>query len=225
MDHNAVVRERMTEKYLLEELDPEMRNEFEEHFFDCPECAMDVRAASDFVTQSKLVLSESAEPSSVHEKAAVQERANRGWFAWLRPAFAIPALALLLAIIGYQNLVTYPQLRSALRQPQVLPATTINLLTYGSNSSPLTVNPGQGFLLNVIIPPDRRYLAYKVDLYSPAGGVESVPIPASANDTWPIRFPEAERQSGTYKLTVHGVTATGQDVEVGTASFQLQIQK
>jgi len=77
----------------------------------------------------------------------------------------------------------------------------------------------------VIVPPGHRYEAYKVDLYTPAGGVESVPISASADDTWPIRFPGANLHSGAYKLTVHGVTASGQNVEVGSSSFQLQVQK
>lgn len=44
MDHTAVVRQKMTERYLLDELDAEVRDEFEEHFFDCPECALDIRA-------------------------------------------------------------------------------------------------------------------------------------------------------------------------------------
>ena len=225
MDHNLVVREKMTEKYLLEELDPDLRDEFEEHFFDCPECAKDVRAGSDFVAHSKLVLAEDSEPASVHANAPAQESRRRGWFAWLRPAYAIPVLALLLAVIGYQNLVTYPQLMQAINRPQVLPAATVNLLTYGTNAPPLVVHSGQGFLLNVIVPPGRRYEAYKVDLYNPAGGVESVPISASADDTWPIRFPGTNLQSGAYKLTVRGITAPGQDVEVGSASFQIQVQK
>src|ERR1035441_1684537 len=41
MDHDAVVRQNMTERYLLNELDPEARDEFEEHYFDCPDCAAD----------------------------------------------------------------------------------------------------------------------------------------------------------------------------------------
>ena len=53
MDHTAVVREKTTERYLLNELDPEVRDEFEEHYFDCPECAQDVSAAATFVEQSK----------------------------------------------------------------------------------------------------------------------------------------------------------------------------
>jgi len=57
------------------------------------------------------------------------------------------------------------------------------------------VHPGEGFLLNVIAPPDHQYPAYGVDLSGPAGAKESVAISASASseDTWPIRFPEANR--------------------------------
>jgi hypothetical protein len=230
MDHDVVVREKMTEKYLLEELEPKLKDEFEEHFFDCPECALDVRAASEFVSGSKIVLVKSPEPVPVHAAIPAPPPFNRGWFAsgwfaWLRPAIAVPVFALLLAVIGYQNLVTLPQLMQMVNKPQVLPATTVSLLTYGANAAPLVVHPGEGFLLNVIVPPGHRYQAYKVDLYTPAGGVESVPISASPDDTWPIRFPGGNLQSGAYKLTVHGVTASGQNVEIGSSSFQLQVQK
>ena len=60
MDHDVVVRQKLTERYLLDELDPPARDEFEEHFFDCKECALDVRAGALFVEQSKVVLAEKA---------------------------------------------------------------------------------------------------------------------------------------------------------------------
>jgi Putative zinc-finger len=227
MDHDIVVREKMTEKYLLEELDPELRDEFEEHFFDCPECAGDVRAASDFVEHSKSILARESVTAPVSATNPRSSRPVSGtWLAWLRPAFAVPALALLLAVIAYQNSVTFPNLTQAVNKPQLLPATTLNLLTYGSNAPPLVIHAGQGFLLNVVVPLGHSYAAYRVDLYNPAGRMEaSLPVPASADDTWPIRFSGTNRQSGTYKLTVHGLTANGQDIEVGSSSFELQVQK
>jgi hypothetical protein len=227
MDHDTVVRGKMTEKYLLEELDPEVRDEFEAHYFDCPECARDVLAGFEFVAHSKNILAESAEPAVV-QKNSTRELPARGWFTWLRPVFAVPAFALLLVVIGYQNLVTYPRLSQAVNQPRVLPATTLNLMTYGENGAPLVVHSGEGFLLNVIIPPGHGYTGYKVDLHKPAGGVESVAIAVSAasvEDTWPIRFPGTNLQDGVYHLTVQGVTASGQNVEVGSSSFRLQVQK
>jgi hypothetical protein len=226
MDHDMVVRDKMTEKYLLKELDPTLRDEFEEHFFDCPECAQDIRAGTEFVLQSKAVLAERTEPVAGREGQRLTDPIRRGWLAWLRPAFMVPVFAILLAAIGYQNFVTFPHLRETVNKAQVLPAATVNLLTYGENASPLVVHEGGSFLLNVIIPPGHRYTGYRVDLYKPGGGLEeSLTVPASAEDTWPIRFSAANRQNGTYKLTVHGTGSNGQDVEVGSSSFELQVQK
>jgi hypothetical protein len=222
MDHATVIREKITEKYLLSELQPTVRDEFEEHFFDCPDCARDIRAASEFVEQSKVVLEEKV--AWVPKPAP----ASQGWRAWFRPMLVVPVLAMLLAVIAYQRFVSLPQLTEAVNKPQILPAATVNLLTYGSNAAPLAARAGEGFLLNVIIPPDHRFTSYQVDLYNPAGTLESsVPVPASASneDTWPIRFPGANRQSGTYRLKVHGTNTNGQDVEVGSGSFELRIQK
>jgi len=61
MDHNEVVRQKLTEKYLLNELESEQRDEFEEHYFECPECALDIRAGSEFVESSKVILGHLAE--------------------------------------------------------------------------------------------------------------------------------------------------------------------
>jgi anti-sigma factor RsiW len=150
MDHITVVREKMTEKYLLNELDPVTRDQFEEHYFDCSECARDISAGAQFVEQAKSVLAENAEPA----RLAGRQAASRGWFAWFRPAFAVPALALLLAIVGYQNLVTYPKLQSELNRPRVLPAVSVNLGTWGAGGTPTAVPEGKGLLLFVRIPPD-----------------------------------------------------------------------
>ena len=35
MDHDEAVRQKATERYLLDELDAEIRDQFEEHLFDC----------------------------------------------------------------------------------------------------------------------------------------------------------------------------------------------
>ena len=58
MDHNEAVRLKTTERYLLQELDPEQLEQFEEHFFDCPECALDVRTTAKFLQQAKHLLAE-----------------------------------------------------------------------------------------------------------------------------------------------------------------------
>jgi len=83
MDHTAVVREKMTERYLLNELEPGVRDEFEEHYFDCPDCAQDISVAA-ICGAYKTVLAENTEPGPFArnlQPAAV----GRSWFALLRP--------------------------------------------------------------------------------------------------------------------------------------------
>jgi len=227
MDHDVVVRLKMTERYLLGELDPQARDEFEEHYFDCPDCALDVRAGALFVEQSKVVLAENSEPVSAGLPVPASAPAKPGWLAWLRPAFAAPVMALLLVVIGYQNLVMYPQLQQASKSPRVLPFAAVNVGTWGSGGPVIATRPGESFLLFVRIPPDGSYSRYVAELYNAAGKLEwSLTIPASsAQDQWPVQVPGGNREAGGYTLAVRGVTAAGESKEVGRASFELQVQK
>jgi len=232
MDHDMVVRQKMTERYLLDELDPAARDEFEEHYFDCKECALDVRAGALFVEQSKVVLAEEPQPVAAGLPATASVPAIPRWPTWFRPAVVVPVMVLLLAVIGYQNLIIYPQLEQAFNSPQVLPWASVNVGTYGSEGPVITTRRGEGFLLFVRIPPDGSYSHYTTDLYNSAGKLEwSLTIPVasgketSAQDQWPVQVPGANGEAGSYTLAVHGVTAAGESKEVGRASFELQIQK
>jgi hypothetical protein len=224
MDHTAVVRQKMTERYLLDELDSKLRDEFEEHYFECQECARDISAGAQFVAQAKTVLVERSEPVAVRETP--RPRPVAGWFAWLRPAFAAPALALLLAVVGYQNLVTYPRVQSELKRPRVLPAVSVNVGTWGAGGPSTMVPEGKGLLLFVRIPPDGAYARYSADLYSPSGKLEGAFTiePAAGQDQWPVTVPAIHREAGRYTLAVHGITAGGERKDLGTTSFELQIQ-
>ncbi len=225
MDHDQAVRMKATERYLLDELEPQSRDEFEEHLFDCQECALDLRAAAMFVEQSKVVLADAPDPLPVRHAAAAPARSN--WFAWLRPAFAVPVFATLIAIIGYQNLVQVPHLQMAASQPLELPYASLNVSTRGTTTKDVTIKPGQGFNLYVSIPPDSTYSSYILELHNPAGRLQySLKIPASSpDDTRSIYIPGAGLEQGTYTLAVSGVNAAGQILNLGTYPIDLKIQK
>jgi hypothetical protein len=237
MDHEGVVRQKMTERYLLGELDDQARQQFEEHYFDCSDCAQDVRAAALFVEQSKVVLAEAPQAAPARSAVTGRATAKSGWLAWFRPAFAVPVMALLLAVIGYQNLVMYPRVERAVNSPRVLPFASVNIGTFGAGGPVISTRSGEGFLLFVRIPPESSYTKYVAQLYNPAGKPEwSLTIPASAvpdrpvqdrpvQDQWPVQVPAATREAGTYSLVVNGVTAGGESKEVGRSSFELQIQQ
>ena len=61
MDHNEAVRMHAAGKYILGELSPVLREEYEEHFFACVACALEVKAAAAFVDNACDVLRQPAE--------------------------------------------------------------------------------------------------------------------------------------------------------------------
>src|ERR1039457_4965322 len=222
MDHDEALRQNATERYLLDELDPDIKDQFEEHLFDCQDCALDVRAAAMFVEQSKVVLAEPIVTSPVREPVP----ARAGWFVWFRPAFAVPVLALLLAVVGYQNFVTYPHLMSAANPPQVGPWASVNVSTRGSAPTVIKTHLGEGFSLLVNLPPEDGFASYEGDLYNPAQKQEwsGAISTAAAQEGRQIYIPGRNRQAGTYTLVVRGITAAGESKEISRLPIDLQIQ-
>jgi hypothetical protein len=226
MDHNEAIRSMIVEKYLLSDLTPELREEFEEHFFDCRECGDDVRTGAAFLEHSKTILSSVA----VAQPARIPRPARPAWTAWLR-GLAVPAMALLLAVVGYQNFATVPKLKSAIAEanaPRIFPsASLIAANSRGSNQPRVTVRKGESFLLFLDINTASDSPSYVAELYSPTGSLEwSLAIPAgAAKETLPIRVPPSERSAGTYTLVVSGIAVGGEKGSVvGRYPFELQFQ-
>ena len=96
MNHNDALQEMATERYLLDELSPELREAFEEHMFECQECAFDVRAGNVFLTEAKVQLPEiTAAAAKAKAPNGVTREAKKPWWSlWtgpvFRPAFAVP---------------------------------------------------------------------------------------------------------------------------------------
>jgi hypothetical protein len=205
MDHDDAVRLSLLEKYLLGELNAELRDEFEEHYFDCRECADDLRAASAFLDAAKIELRTFPRPESAPSPA------RKPWFAPLwTPSFVVPALAACLLVIAYQNLVIFPRFRNALaelRAPEILP--TVSLVggnSRGGSVPSITVTNAHAFLVLIDIPTQERFSSYTCLLYSPPGSLAwRVQVSAEeAKDTVSIRVPAGRTVSGSYSLVVQG---------------------
>jgi Putative zinc-finger len=224
MDHEEAVRQKATERYLLDELDPEIRDQFEDHLFDCEDCALDVRAAAMLVEQSKVILAEPVSRSAMKRPAAAPAKA--GLFAWLRPSLAVPVFAVLLAVIAYQNFVTYPKLTAAANQPQIGPWASVNVSTRGTTPIEIKTHSGEGFGLLVNLPPDTGFVSYAVELYNPTGKLEwSGPLSAESGDPGrQIYIPGRNRLPGIYTLAVRGIDAAGESKEISRNSIDLEVQ-
>jgi hypothetical protein len=103
MEHNRAVEIQAVERYLLGEVPPEEREDFEEHYFTCAECAQDVRAAARFRANAREILRDPEQFSP-----AEKDRRSVWWrFPTLGP---LAAAFTLLCAVAYQNLVTIPAL-------------------------------------------------------------------------------------------------------------------
>jgi putative zinc finger protein len=80
MEHDEATRLRAPERYALGELTDTERDQFEEHFFDCPACADEVRISAIFDANARSVFGQRVAPSLIQP----------GWWQWVRlqPALA-----------------------------------------------------------------------------------------------------------------------------------------
>src|ERR1700684_1771031 len=104
MDHHQATQLTAVEKYLLDELTPEVRDEFEEHFFDCQDCATDLRATASFMDAAKTEF----RINPVPKPGAASKNKSRLAFLW-PSALVWSALAASLLVIAYQNAVVLPR--------------------------------------------------------------------------------------------------------------------
>jgi hypothetical protein len=221
MDHDQITQHLTVERYLLDELTPEVRDEFEEHFFDCPECATDLRATAAFMDAAKREFKIHPVPKPGGESK------GKSFFASAWPSALVwSALAASLLVIAYQNMIVFPHFRteiSELKAPEILPA--ISLVGGNSRGGQIpagTVGKTQPFLLQLDIPTQDRFSSYTCLLYAPSGAlVWRTEVSAqSARDTVSIRVPSLDTQAGKYTLAVKGNLA-GSSVDLARYPFAL----
>jgi hypothetical protein len=224
MDHNQITQHLTVERYLLDELTPEVRDEFEEHFFDCQECATDLRATAAFMDVARREFKIHPVPKPGGESK------GKSLFASAWPSALVwSALAASLLVIAYQNMIVFPHFRteiSELKAPEILPA--ISLVGGNSRGGQIpagTVGNSRPFLLQLDIPTQDRFSGYTCLLYAPSGSlVWTAEVSAqSARDTVSIRVPAADRPPGEYTLAVQGNLA-GSSVDLARYRFALNTQ-
>ena len=172
MDHHLAVKSQACEKYLLGELSPDLREAYEEHYFSCAECATQLRMAAEIVGAGQRIFAQTPAPAVAAGARIVQE--SGGWLRWLRPAIAMPVLATLLLVVGYQNLVMVPQLKDS-RAPRLLPMfSLISANTRGETVPAFTTQPNQPVGLYVDVPADAAYSSYGISVQDPSG--KTIPL-------------------------------------------------
>jgi hypothetical protein len=203
MDHNETIRLQAAVKYVLGELSPVQREEYEEHYFDCAECAVDIKALATFADTTREVLRQ--ERASQLAKDLVP--AGGGWLRWLQPVVAVPAFAALLLIIAYQNTVTLPHAReeasSGAAQLFVTSRTPKMAVVRGSEELPrFSVRPNESLPLKFDFTPAPSSDAYVCQLQDESGRtILQLRVPGSfTNKELNLVIPGNSVKPGKYTL-------------------------
>jgi hypothetical protein len=244
MDHTEALRLQAAEKYVLGELDSNLRDQYEEHYFDCAECAVDLQAAAAFAATSRQVFEEDA--SAALAAAAAGRRAHSqpapapSWIQRFRWAFAaVPAFAALVlaTILTYQDMVLIPHLKNA-ATPAVasLSGPVLDLPPTGTrsgadapaNATPFEVRPDESFSVGFDFTPSATLSAYVCQLQDPSGRVLlQVAVPAAkANQRFSLAVPGGLLAApGNYRIVFLGADPTSGNALPGnnTQSFTISV--
>jgi len=214
MDHNEAIQLQAAVKYVLGELSPVQRDDYEEHYFDCAECAVDIKALATFADTTREVLRQEREKQIARNLVP----ARGGRLRWLQPIVAVPAFAALLLIIAYQNVVTIPHARqdasSVAAELFVTSRAPKMAVTRGSEDIPkYSIRQGQSLPLKFDFTPKKSFDAYVCQLQDESGHpVLQVRVPGSfTNKELNLVVPANSVKPGKYTLVFTGDPAsTGQ---------------
>jgi anti-sigma factor RsiW len=222
MNHEQAIQEMVTERYLLDELTPEVRDAFEEHLFECQECALDVRAGNVFMSEAKVQLPEIAAQSAAQAATRESLRANvvkdkKPWWSFLTtPAFAAPVFAALLGVIAFQNLSTIPSLRSDATEPRIIAPSSLHADTRGAEPTVVQADRKQGASVLIDLPQQPGYSSYAIDLFDPQGKrFWSQTVAAPQVGTLSLSIPGKGLEQGAYTLNLAGISPQGARTELG----------
>jgi hypothetical protein len=233
MTHSEAVETMATERYLLDELTPELRDAFEEHFFECQECAMDVRAGSLFLDEARAQL-----PQLVADAVAPRPRRDQNlerkkpwWALWSAPGFAAPVFAVLLGVIAYQNISLIPALRSAANEARIVPMTMVHAGTRGAEPTPIKADRHKGALILIDLPMEPVYASYVFELVDAQGKrvwsqtTQRAGQTSEEGMTVPLVIPGDGLEQSAYTLSISGISPQGAQTQIERRTLEVHFDE
>jgi hypothetical protein len=221
MDHDQAIETKFPMRYVLQELTPADRDEFEEHLADCSNCMNEVWMATAFAANAK---------EGFRAEGAKQTAAERTpWWRW-RPfpalAFSAGLNLVLAAIVGYGLLGMLPSLRNdiaVLDTPGAVEISSVHgVVRDASGGVPTVVASGPVAVLSFDLP--QHYEKYQYSITNVAGGRPiSGEVRSTANEYLYFKVPVSRFAPGNYRVTMTGVTGNVRE-ELGSCLLQVPKQ-
>ena len=208
MDHQQAISTQAVERYLLDEMTGPQREEFEDHFFTCAECADAVRTGAELSANARALLKDEARPPVPGRtiKIPVRPGTRQIWFQ--RGIGALAATLLLGTAAVYQNApFTKPpfqaQLQASVEHWKIAPDRRGGLSVETRKRE-----PGKLLLLDLELPVLQPMPAYRVEIRNESGGIVLTEENAPTRDgAVSVPLP-SNLGSGTYKVVVGETNAS-----------------
>lgn len=230
MNHQQALNEHATERYLLREMNAEERRAFEEHYLDCAECLEAVTFGTEFLEAGREVVLQDHLEQAVEPVPSWRERLLPAVAGWLRPVPAL-AFALLLCFGGitYQATMIHTQRETIASLKELKPEFRLVLtgVAHGAGEANLVQAP-RGAVITLALEYHRsgEYVSYFARVISENGEVKQrIALPNEQGAMANIAVPPNSLHPGRYDLVITGVTADGDEKEVGRNSFRLTITR
>jgi hypothetical protein len=205
MTHDLATRNQIAARYLLGELSPTERDDFEEHYFDCADCARDVRTGAILRANTKAVLQERCVAAA--QTAVSGDSWWRRLFTFRGPVLApYGAAAALVLFSTYQGAVVIPNLRSA-SEPQLVASTALRPTVRGSDLTIPVAKDARFFEVNFDVDSQQPFAAYECDIVRGNGSpmfTVNAPAGSAGSTTLNLLLPAARFATGEYVVVLRG---------------------
>jgi hypothetical protein len=222
MDHLDAENMKAVERYMLGDLTVSEVEEFERHFFDCPQCSEELRAVTIFQENARAVFAEQ-DLAPVPASVPVPKSAA-GWWGGFSPLFgsrqwAMALGALLIGIFaGYRVFAPHESAQSVSAYPLYAQAR-------GEETMVSPAATSKFYTLYLDKTWDGDYSSYQAVLLDAAGKQQStVPVNVGApGEAIHMLIPSHQFAAGKYVLVMRGLD-NGKDTELARFPFTLQFK-
>lgn len=198
MEHNEAVRLQAAARYVAGELTAEEQEAFEDHFFDCRNCAEEVRFEHIFAANARAVSRETP------EQHPVATSFWDTWFSWMHahPLFPLSlAFNAVLAVgFGYV-LITANRIGGPRFIPSYFAAPPSRAL-----EAPKPIPPGTAAFIAHFPAPDKTSPFYSYEILDASGKRQSsgtLATPASPDQELYLEVPLKGLPTGVHTLVIH----------------------
>jgi hypothetical protein len=199
MDHLDAEQMKAVERYMLGDLAVSEVEEFERHFFDCPQCSEELRALTIFQENARAIFAQQ-DPTPIPASATVPESAA-GWWRGFSPLWFSSAMALAALVLGiFAGYAAFASRENA----QAVAAYPLYAQARGEETVVAPAAGSRFYTLYLDRTWDGDYPSYEAVLRDASGAEKfTIPVkPGAAGDAIHVLIPTHQLAAGKYVLVM-----------------------